>query len=93
MGTPRADAVSPPVEPVGSGQVRLRSDQQDRVQRSLFTKQTQAHRGGEQTCAFEGEGVVGQGWSGSLGLADANHYMCAVLNHSVMSDSLQPYGL
>ena len=43
------------------------------MQKNLFIKQKQAHRGREQTCGFEGEGVVGEGWSGSLGLADANY--------------------
>ena len=40
---------------------------------NLSTKQKQTHR--EQTCSCQGEGGVGEGWSGSLGLADANYYI------------------
>ena len=38
---------------------------------NLFTKQTHRHR--EQTCGCQGGGVW-EGWSGSLGLADAKYY-------------------
>ena len=40
---------------------------------NLSMKQKQTHRCREQTCGFQ-EGVVGKGWIGSLGLADANYY-------------------
>ena len=39
---------------------------------NLSTKQRQTHRTREQTCSCQEEGVVGEGWTGSLGLADAN---------------------
>ena len=40
---------------------------------NLSMKQQQNHR--EHTCSCQGVGRVGEGWSGSLGLADANHYI------------------
>ena len=39
---------------------------------NLSTKQKQTHRRREQTCGCQG---VGEGWVGSLGLADANYYI------------------
>ena len=45
------------------------------TQMNLSTKQKQTHRRREQTCGCQGGGVVGEGWSGSLGLADANYYI------------------
>ena len=44
------------------------------TQMNLSTKQKQTHRRGEQTCGCQGGGG-GEGWSGSLGLADANYYI------------------
>ena len=41
------------------------------VQTNLPTKQTHRHR--EQTCGCQGAGE-GEGWTGSLGLVDANYY-------------------
>ena len=41
---------------------------------NLLMKQKQTHRHKEQPC-FEGRGEVGEGWIGSLGLADANYYI------------------
>ena len=38
-------------------------------------KQKQTHRHREQTCGCQGGGKVGEGWTGSLGLADANSYI------------------
>ena len=38
-------------------------------------KQKQTHRHRERTCGCQGEGGLGEGWSGSLGLADANYYI------------------
>ena len=29
----------------------------------------------DQTCGYHGEGEIAEGWSGSLGLADANYYI------------------
>ena len=42
---------------------------------NLSTKQKQTHRRREQTCGCQGGGVMREGWSGSLGLADANYYI------------------
>ena len=38
-------------------------------------KQKHAHRHREQAYGCRGEGRVGDGWSGSLVLADANYYI------------------
>ena len=43
------------------------------TQVNLSMKQKQAHR--EQTCGCQGGKGVGEGWIGSLGLADANYYI------------------
>ena len=43
------------------------------VNLSRIQKQTHRHR--EQTWGFQGGGEVGKGWTGSLGLADANYYI------------------
>ena len=40
---------------------------------NLSMKQTHRHR--EQNCDCQGEGGVGEGWTGSLGLVDANYYI------------------
>ena len=45
------------------------------TQMNLFTKQKQTHRHRQQTCGCQEGGGVGEGWSGSLGLADANCYI------------------
>ena len=37
--------------------------------------ETQSHRHREQTCDCQEGGGVGEGWIGSLGLADANYYI------------------
>ena len=42
---------------------------------NLSTKQKQTHRHREQTCGCQKEGEMGEGWTGSLGLADANYYI------------------
>ena len=42
------------------------------AQMNLSMKQKQTHRHREQTCDWQG---VGELWSGSLGIADANYYM------------------
>ena len=42
---------------------------------NLITKQKQTHRPRKQTCGFQEGGGVGEGWIGSLGLADKNYYM------------------
>ena len=42
---------------------------------SLSMKQKQTHRHREQTWGYQGEGGVGEGWIGSLGLADTNYYV------------------
>ena len=45
------------------------------TQMNRSTKQKQTHRYGEQTSGCPGEGVVGEGWSGGMGLADAKDYI------------------
>ena len=42
---------------------------------NLSAKQKQTHRHREQTGGCQGGGGVGEGWSGSLGLSDENHYI------------------
>ena len=42
---------------------------------NLSTKQKQANTHREQTCGCQGGEEVGEGWIGSLGLADANYYI------------------
>ena len=42
---------------------------------NLSTKQKQTHRHWEQTCGFQAESGVGEGWTESLGLADANYFI------------------
>ena len=44
------------------------------TQMNLTTKRKQTHRHREQTCACRGGEGSGEGWIGSLGLADANYY-------------------
>ena len=44
------------------------------AQMNLTTTQEQIHRHREQTCGFQGHGE-GEGWTGSLGLVDANYYL------------------
>ena len=33
------------------------------------------HRHRDQTCGCQGGGSMGEGWTGSLGLVDANYYI------------------
>ena len=42
---------------------------------NISTKQKQTDRHRKQTVVAKGEGEVGEGWTGSLGLADANYYI------------------
>ena len=42
---------------------------------NLSMKQKQTHRYREQTCAYQGGEGVGEGWIGSLELADANYHI------------------
>ena len=42
---------------------------------NISMKHKQTHRHREHTCDCQGGGDVGEGWSGSSGLADANHYV------------------
>ena len=42
---------------------------------NLSIKQKQTHRHREETGGCQGGGAVGEGWSGSLGSADANYYI------------------
>ena len=44
------------------------------TQMNLTTKQKQTHRHREQTCGCQVGGRVGEGWIGSLGLADTNYF-------------------
>ena len=39
----------------------------------ISTKQKQTHKHKEETCVCQGEGEMREGWTGSLGLADANY--------------------
>ena len=41
---------------------------------NLHTEKKQTHGHGEQTCGCQG-GREGVGWTGSLGLRDANYYI------------------
>ena len=41
---------------------------------NISTQQKQADRHKEQICGCQGEGEVGEGSIGSLGLADANYF-------------------
>ena len=45
------------------------------AQRNLSMKQKPTHRHREQNVDAKGDGRWGKGWSGSLGLADANYYL------------------
>ena len=45
------------------------------TQMNLSMKQKQNHRHREQTGGCQGGMGVGEGWTGSLGLADANQYI------------------
>ena len=42
---------------------------------NLSMKQTQTHRHREQICGGQGGDGLGEGWNGSVGLADANYYI------------------
>ena len=42
---------------------------------NLSMKQKQTHKHREQTCGCQGGGWMAEGWTGSLGLADANYYI------------------
>lgn len=42
---------------------------------NLSTTQKHKHRYREQTCGCQGEGEEAKGWTGSLGLVDANYYI------------------
>ena len=45
------------------------------TQMNLPMQQKQTHRHREQMCGFQGKGMMGEQWVGSLGSADANYYM------------------
>ena len=53
---------------------------------NLSTRQKQAHRHKEQTFGCQGGKQVGEGRTGSLGLADANYYMLYIgwINNEVL---------
>ena len=42
---------------------------------NLSTKQKETHRHGEETYGCQGVGGKGVGWTGILGLRDANYYI------------------
>ena len=44
------------------------------VQMNISMKQKQTHRHTGEICGGQGEGEVGEGMIGSLGLAEANYY-------------------
>ena len=41
---------------------------------NLSIKQKQTHRHRDHTCGCQGGAGEGEGWTGSLGLVDANYY-------------------
>ena len=45
------------------------------TQMNISMKQKQTHRHREQTCGGQRGRGAGKGWSGDLGLADANYYI------------------
>ena len=45
------------------------------TQMNLSTKQKQTHRHRDQACGCQEGGGEGEGWTGSLGLVDANYYV------------------
>ena len=45
------------------------------TQMNLSMKQKHTHRHREQTCGCQKGGDMGEGWIGSLVLADANYYI------------------
>ena len=45
------------------------------TQMNLSMKVKQTHRHRDQTCGYQGGRDKGEGWIGSLGLADANWYI------------------
>ena len=45
------------------------------TQMNLSMEQKQTHRYREQTCGCQGGRGLGEGWIGSLVLADANYYI------------------
>ena len=45
------------------------------AQMNVSTTQKETHRHREQTCGCQGGGGKGEGWTGSLGLVDANCYI------------------
>ena len=63
------------------------------------TKQKQTQRHGEQTCSCQGGRREGVGWSGNLGLVDANYYIYYIYilftNYDIYMDkqgpTVQPY--
>ena len=42
---------------------------------NLSTKEKQTHKNRKQSCGCQGGGEVGEGWIGSLALADTNYYI------------------
>ena len=53
------------------------------TQMNPSTKQKQTCRHREQTCGCQGRGGWGEGWIGSLGLADANYLYTEWINNKV----------
>ena len=51
---------------------------------NLGAKQKRTHR--QQICSCQGERGE-EGWTGSLGLVDANYYTCSVINNKVLTYS------
>ena len=56
-----------------SSPIRLRQCPQKLLGEASFSRDHLKHR--EQACGCQGGELVGEGWSGSLGLADANYYI------------------
>ena len=45
------------------------------AQMNLSKKQEHTHRHREQACSWQRESGEGEGWTGNLGLGDANYYI------------------
>ena len=45
------------------------------IQMTLVTKQEHTHRHRDKTCGCQGEGEVGEGWTGSLRSADSSYHI------------------
>ena len=63
------------------------------IQMNLSAKEKQTHRHREQTWGCQGGGKVGEGYVGSLGLADANYIYIGWINNKVLLYSRELYSI